>query len=80
MGIAGLKGDFLYSNGKAVAGWVVDDVAPCGNCGSKLIYSEDYDSLFCKSCNYWVEDACCNDPSCESCHGRPEHPLAESIR
>jgi hypothetical protein len=80
MAIVGIKGEFSYSNGQVVNGWVVAEADPCDKCGSKVIYSEDYDALFCGSCNYWVEEGHCSDPSCDYCHGRPELPLSAAIQ
>jgi hypothetical protein len=79
MSIAGIEGEFFYSNGRVVNGWVVAELERCDSCNSQLIYSEDYDALFCGSCNHWVESAHCSDPSCDYCHGRPEQPLSELI-
>jgi len=56
-----------------VSGWI-DDIAPCGRCGTRRIYHEDYDAYFCPDCNVWLEHTC-RDRSCEYCGKRPDHPL-----
>ena len=72
----GVKGKLVDSNGSVLPRLEVDQT--CSNCNSKLIYNERYDALFCASCNEWCEPACCNDPTCDCCGGRPPKPLLKS--
>ena len=43
-------------------------------CGTPLIFQDGYDSVFCPTCNLWLDDKC-GDPSCSYCAGRPDAPL-----
>ncbi len=36
-------------------------------------YSEAFDTLYCESCNTWLEDKC-DDINCEYCINRPVFP------
>lgn len=49
----------------------------CPACFQMLRFSDDFDALYCASCNEWVEIMCL-DLSCELCQSRPEHPLDEN--
>lgn len=49
----------------------------CPVCFQMLRFSDDFDALYCASCNEWVEITCV-DLSCELCQSRPEHPLDEN--
>lgn len=49
----------------------------CPACFQMLRFSDDFDALYCASCNEWVEITCV-DLSCELCQSRPEHPLDEN--
>ena len=40
----------------------------------KELYSEEYDAMYCETCNRWLEDQC-DDPACEYCTARPPAPL-----
>ncbi len=37
-------------------------------------YSEQYDAYYDSATNEWLESKC-DDPNCEYCTNRPEHPL-----
>lgn len=37
-------------------------------------YSEQYDAYYDSETNEWLESKC-DDPNCEYCVNRPEHPL-----
>lgn len=69
------KGKLVDSNGDAIPRLEMDE--RCPTCRKKLIYAERYDALFCASCNEWREAACCTDPSCDYCGGRPAKPLMQ---
>jgi hypothetical protein len=52
----------------------------CDKCLSDLTYSDEWDAMYCNSCNEWKE-ACCgvttNEPIMEcffECWKRPERP------
>jgi hypothetical protein len=39
-------------------------------------YSEEYDAYYNQKTNEWTESKC-DDPTCEYCVNRPEHPLVD---
>jgi methionyl-tRNA synthetase len=45
-------------------------------CGSKIVYSDEYDTYYCDTCNEWLESKCV-DPTCEFCVNRPATPLGD---
>ena len=45
----------------------------CKDCGNEASYSDEYDALYCESCNIWCEDKC-GDADCDFCNIRPELP------
>jgi hypothetical protein len=53
-------------------GFIHDD--KCVTCGQNKIYIDNYDALFCPSCNMWLESPC-TDLDCEYCKARPKSPL-----
>lgn len=47
----------------------------CRRCGNHdIMYSSEYDALFCQSCNRWLESKC-NDKYCRYCSDRPSTPI-----
>ncbi|MFD1888241.1 hypothetical protein ACFSC9_22405 [Paenibacillus wenxiniae] len=46
----------------------------CEDCGSVIIYYDQYDNEFCPYCNKWLS-APCGDASCTYCRVRPNEPL-----
>jgi hypothetical protein len=70
------KNAFIGSSGEPVPR--LETGERCPKCSKKRVYSERYDALFCASCNEWQEAACCTDPSCTYCAGRPEKPLIQA--
>lgn len=50
----------------------------CLDCNSKKLYSEGYDTYYCKPCNKWLEEKC-SDVYCEYCARRPLTPDVENI-
>jgi hypothetical protein len=42
-------------------------------CGTKIVYSSEYDAYYCDYCNEWMESKC-DDPNCEYCTIRPATP------
>lgn len=49
------------------------ELGSCPLCGADRGYSEEYDSIFCLSCDKWLESSC-EDPGCEFCSSRPVKP------
>ena len=47
----------------------------CNRCGNATEMNHDFDALYCRQCNRWI-DAKCSDPACQFCSGRPKRPLA----
>lgn len=45
----------------------------CVRCMHSLVYNEEFDSVYCASCDEWRE-ASCEDPSCDFCGDRPAKP------
>lgn len=45
----------------------------CSTCDNKASYCEQFDAMYCSSCNTWLEKNC-TDPGCNYCSGRPETP------
>jgi len=45
----------------------------CPNCNSPRLYSKEYDTYYCESCNEWLEDIC-TDRDCVYCNSRPTTP------
>ena len=48
------------------------------DCGNKKLYSEGYDTYYCRECNKWLEEKC-SDVYCEYCARRPPTPDVENI-
>lgn len=46
----------------------------CNRCGQPIEMNWDFDALFCRSCNRWIESKCA-DPHCSYCSKRPVRPL-----
>jgi len=46
---------------------------PCIHCGSKIKYSEKFDSYYCPKCLYWIEKVC-PDRECSFCKYKPKYP------
>lgn len=49
----------------------------CPKCFQMLRFSDDFDALYCASCNEWIEITC-DDLTCEVCQSRPARPLDEN--
>lgn len=47
------------------------------DCKDHEQYSHKHDGYFCPVCDIWLESQC-NDPECDYCVGRPEHPSEET--
>ena len=43
------------------------------SCTTEALYSEEFDTYYCKECDQWTEDKC-DDATCEYCTNRPEKP------
>jgi hypothetical protein len=41
-----------------------------------IVYSKEYDAYYNQKTNEWTESKC-DDPTCEYCINRPEHPLVD---
>jgi len=50
----------------------------CLDCNSKKLYSEDYDTYYCRECDKWLEEQC-SDIYCEYCARRPLTPNDQNI-
>jgi hypothetical protein len=46
-------------------------------CGSRRVYSDDFDAYCCPACNEWLKFAC-GDKSCGYCAHRPDKPFPSS--
>jgi hypothetical protein len=46
----------------------------CNRCGNATKMNWDFDALFCRRCNRWI-DAKCSQPDCQFCGRRPRKPL-----
>lgn len=46
----------------------------CNRCGQATEMNHDFDALFCRGCNRWIESKCSN-PDCQFCARRPARPL-----
>ncbi|WOV85138.1 hypothetical protein PGH26_04195 [Sporosarcina jeotgali] len=62
---------FLYNNKKMIE-WA-DMADHCVRCMASLVYNEEFDSVYCASCDEWREVSC-EDPSCDYCGDRPAKP------
>lgn len=62
---------FLYHR-EAVIEWQ-EMANHCIGCMEQLVYNDEFDSVYCMSCDEWRETAC-EDPSCEYCGERPAKP------
>ena len=49
----------------------------CNRCGRRTEMNWDFDALFCRRCNRWIESTCAQ-PDCGFCHRRPAKPLPET--
>jgi len=63
--------DLVVIDGIRIVGSLED--GPC-ECGSRIVYFDRYDALFCPECNTWLQ-ARCSDPRCGYCVRRPAQPL-----
>lgn len=45
----------------------------CDGINHEKEYSEEYDAMYCRNCDTWLEIKC-NDDDCEFCSKRPERP------
>lgn len=62
---------FLYHHKKMIE-W--EEMANhCIECMSSLVYNEEFDSVYCASCDGWREVSC-EDPACDYCGDRPAKP------
>ncbi|CAM3092393.1 hypothetical protein FITA111629_03065 [Filibacter tadaridae] len=66
-----IEGTFYVKNGK-ICEWS-ELPNHCKKCLDPLDYNDEFDSVFCPSCNEWRE-ASCSDPTCEYCLARPAKP------
>jgi len=46
----------------------------CNRCGEQIEMNWDFDALFCRTCNRWVESTC-PQLDCRFCRSRPAKPL-----
>ena len=46
----------------------------CNRCGQPIEMNWDFDALFCRGCNRWIESTC-SQPDCGFCRPRPANPL-----
>jgi len=71
---AAIEGTFLAMERRLID---IEDLRDyCPSCVQLLRFSDDYDALYCATCNEWVE-VTCDDPTCEACQHRPATPLDE---
>jgi hypothetical protein len=66
------ENSIVHIGEKTINGFISDD--ECTTCNSKIIFSEDFDALFCPQCNRWLESKCA-DKNCDYCKNRPIKPL-----
>lgn len=66
-----IEGIFLLKNRKMIERSEL--LNHCVVCLEKLHYQDEYDSVYCKTCDEWREESCA-DPTCEYCLARPEKP------
>lgn len=66
-----IEGIFLAKNRKIIDWVELPD--HCPDCLEKLTYNDEYDSIYCSTCDDW-RDIPCQDPTCEYCQARPEKP------
>ena len=52
---------------------LVDRKCICSRVVHEKLYSKEFDTDYCKSCNSWLEDKC-DDINCEYCINRPLFP------
>ncbi len=45
----------------------------CKHCTGDVAYNDRYDTLYCSSCDVWLEPECTCPPNCEF-KGRPDKP------
>lgn len=57
----------------SIDGFIYDKT--CKECGSRQVYYEYYDALFCPACNLWLEELCSDVKCVHHCNERPDRPL-----
>lgn len=62
---------FLVNNNKVVEWSEMAD--HCIHCMQSLVYNEEFDSVYCPSCDEWREEAC-DEEECDFCRARPAKP------
>lgn len=65
------EGTYFAKDGKMIEWFDLPD--HCPECLERLSYNEEFDSIYCESCDEWREVSC-DDPTCEHCAERPEKP------
>jgi len=66
-----IEGIFFANKGKIIELSEIPDYCP--DCLARLTYNDEFDSVFCLSCDEW-RDIPCADPNCEYCIERPNKP------
>ncbi len=66
-----IGGTYLATNRKMV-NWA-ELANHCLSCLDTIAYSDEYDSIYCATCDEW-RDMTCGDPTCEYCEARPAKP------
>lgn len=51
----------------------------CPRCGTREVYSQQFDAYFCPVCNRWLERKC-SEAGCPCCSKRPAKPLPRFAR
>ena len=46
----------------------------CNRCSQRISMSDEFDALYCRRCNRWIESKCA-DPHCPYCSRRPARPM-----
>lgn len=65
------EGTYFAQDRKLIEWYNLPDYCP--ECLERLYYEEEYDSIYCKTCDEWRETSC-DDPTCEYCAKRPNKP------
>ena len=66
-----IGGTYLATNGRVVS--LSELPNHCNICLDLIAYNDEYDSIYCVTCNEW-RDMACGDPTCDYCADRPEKP------